>query len=110
MQQPTPSANGVINNPTLAEMSTPSPQVLPEQWDDTMSLFSNNAAQQNGTLPLGVNTQAQAQAAPFANPWAPQASQQMGQNPMMQSFMGGMGMTPQQQAMMGRPIAPPSEA
>ena len=31
VQQPTPSANGVINNPTLAEMSTPSPQVLPEQ-------------------------------------------------------------------------------
>lgn len=75
-----------------------------------MSLFSNNAAQQNGALPLGVNTQAQAQAAPFANPWAPQASQQMAQNPMMQSFMGGMGMTPQQQAMMGQPIAPPSEA
>jgi hypothetical protein len=31
VQQPTPSANGVINNPTLAEMSNPSPQVLPEQ-------------------------------------------------------------------------------
>ena len=56
-----------------------------------MSLFSNNAAQQNGALSLGVNTQAQAQAAPFANPWAPQGAQQVAQNPMMQGFMGGMG-------------------
>lgn len=31
MQHPVPSANGVINNPALAEMSSPSPQVLPEQ-------------------------------------------------------------------------------
>ena len=74
-----------------------------------MSLFSNNAAQQNGALSLGVNTQAQPQA-PFSNPWAPQASQQAVANPMMQGFMGGMGVTAQQQAMMGQPIAPPSEA
>tara|TARA_R110002051_G_scaffold324611_2_gene422682 strand:+ start:2867 stop:3514 length:648 start_codon:yes stop_codon:yes gene_type:complete len=74
-----------------------------------MSLFSNNAAPQNGALSLGVNTQAQAQA-PFANPWAPQASQQMGQNPMMQGFMGGMGMNQQQMGMMQQPMAPPSEA
>ena len=66
-----------------------------------MSLFSNNTTQPNGTLSLGVNTQAQP--APFANPWAPQASQQVAQNPMMQNFMGGMGM-------MQQPIAPPSEA
>ena len=74
-----------------------------------MSLFSNNTAPQNGALSLGINTQAQAQA-PFANPWAPQASQQMGQNPMMQGFMGGMGMNQQQMGMMQQPMAPPSEA
>ena len=74
-----------------------------------MSLFSNNAAQQNGALALGVNTQAQPQAA-FSNPWAPQGAQQAAQNPMMQSFMGGMGMNQQQMGMMQQPIAPPSEA
>jgi hypothetical protein len=68
-----------------------------------MSLFGTNPAQQNGALALGVNTQMQPQSAAFANPWAPQASQQMGQNSMMQGFMGGMGM-------MQQPMAPPSEA
>ena len=73
-----------------------------------MSLFSNNVAQQNGALSLGVNTQAQP--TPFANPWAPQGAQQVAQNPMMQGFMGGMGMNQQQMGMMQQPIAPPSEA
>jgi len=73
-----------------------------------MSLFGSNPTQQNGALSLGVNTQAQS--APFANPWAPQGTQQVAQNPMMQGFMGGMGMNQQQMGMMQQPMTPPSEA
>jgi len=73
-----------------------------------MSLFGSNPTQQNGALSLGVNTQAQP--APFANPWAPQGTQQVAQNPMMQGFMGGMGMNQQQMGMMQQPMTPPSEA
>ena len=74
-----------------------------------MSLFGTNPAQQNGALALGVNTQMQPQSAAFANPWASQGQQQMGQNTMMQGFMGGMGVNQQQMGMMQQPMAPPSE-
>jgi hypothetical protein len=73
-----------------------------------MSLFGNNATQQNNALSLGVNTQA-AQPA-YGNPWASPQQAQYGQNPMMQGFMGGMGMNQQQMGMMGQPMQPPSEA
>lgn len=74
-----------------------------------MALFGNNNAQQNGTLPLGVNTQSATQPN-FANPFANQQQQGFAQNGMSQAFMGGMGMNQQQMGMMGQPMAPPSEA
>lgn len=75
-----------------------------------MSLFgNNNASQQTGALPLGVNNQTTNQPA-FANPWGNPQQAQYAQNPMMQNFMGGAGMNQQQMGMAGQPMQPPSES